>query len=42
MEHLYIQLPTVVPDMGRYDADKGWGQHGLSSCAHWLQWRCGI
>ena len=28
--------------IGRYDAEKGWGQHGLASCAHWLQWRCGI
>lgn len=27
--------------IGRYDADKGWAEHGLASCAHWLQWRCG-
>jgi hypothetical protein len=27
--------------IGRYDAEKGWVQHGLASCAHWLQWRCG-
>jgi hypothetical protein len=27
--------------IGRYDEDKGWVQHGLASCAHWLQWRCG-
>jgi hypothetical protein len=27
--------------IGRYDDDKGWVQHGLASCAHWLQWRCG-
>lgn len=27
--------------IGCYDADKGWAEHGLTSCAHWLQWRCG-
>jgi hypothetical protein len=27
--------------IGRYDEDKGWADHGLASCAHWLQWRCG-
>ena len=27
--------------IGRYDQQKGWVQHGLASCAHWLQWRCG-
>ena len=27
--------------IGRYDAEQGWVQHGLASCAHWLQWRCG-
>jgi hypothetical protein len=27
--------------IGRYDEEKGWVQHGLASCAHWLQWRCG-
>ena len=24
-----------------YDEQKGWRQHGLASCAHWLQWQCG-
>jgi hypothetical protein len=27
--------------IGEYDRQKGWVQHGLASCAHWLQWRCG-
>jgi hypothetical protein len=27
--------------IGRYDEEQGWVQHGLASCAHWLQWRCG-
>ncbi len=27
--------------IGRYDAEQGWADHGLASCAHWLQWRCG-
>ena len=21
---------------------EGWAQHGLTSCAHWLNWQCGI
>jgi hypothetical protein len=25
----------------KYDEQQGWGQHGLVSCAHWLQWQCG-
>lgn len=25
----------------KYDQQEGWGQHGLASCAHWLQWQCG-
>ena len=24
-----------------YDEKEGWGEHGLASCAHWLQWKCG-
>ena len=24
-----------------YDEKEGWAQHGLASCAHWLQWQCG-
>ena len=25
-----------------YDECKGWSQPGLHSCAHWLNWKCGI
>jgi hypothetical protein len=24
-----------------YDEQTGWGNHGVASCAHWLQWQCG-
>jgi hypothetical protein len=24
-----------------YDEQDGWWQHGVASCAHWLQWQCG-
>jgi len=24
-----------------YDEQEGWARHGLASCAHWLQWKCG-
>lgn len=25
-----------------YDDSKGWTSQGLNSCAHWLNWKCGI
>ena len=28
--------------MAEFDTRQAWGQEGLRSCAHWLNWRCGI
>jgi hypothetical protein len=33
-----FQLLNLICD---YDEQEGWGQHGVASCAHWLQWQCG-
>jgi hypothetical protein len=33
-----FQLLKLICD---YDEQQGWGQHGVASCAHWLQWQCG-
>ncbi len=28
--------------VGEFDAREGWAEWGVTSCAHWLSWRCGI
>ena len=28
--------------LARFDAQGGWCDAGIRSCAHWLEWRCGI
>ena len=33
-----FQLLVLIHE---YDRQEGWGQHGVASCAHWLQWQCG-
>jgi hypothetical protein len=33
-----FQLLVLIHE---YDEQDGWWQHGVASCAHWLQWQCG-
>ena len=28
--------------IAEFDRRQGWGDDGVRSCAHWLNWRCGI
>ena len=28
--------------IAEFDRREVWGSHGLNSCAHWLNWKCGI
>jgi hypothetical protein len=28
--------------IAEFEAREGWAEWGVSSCAHWLSWRCGI
>ena len=28
--------------IAEFDTRQGWGHEGVRSCAHWLNWRCGI
>ena len=28
--------------LAEFDRREGWAQHGVASCAHWLNWQCGI
>lgn len=34
----YRQLMMIA----EFDRRQGWGDEGVRSCAHWLNWRCGI
>ena len=34
----YRQLVMIA----EFDRRRGWGDDGVRSCAHWLNWRCGI
>ena len=34
----YRQLAMIA----EFDNRRGWGDDGVRSCAHWLNWRCGI
>jgi hypothetical protein len=33
------RLLTLIAE---FDARKGWSEWGVRSCAHWLNWKCGI
>ena len=39
--HIAAATYELLVLIGQYDWDKGWAQHGMASCAHWLQWRVG-
>ncbi|SDE28449.1 HNH endonuclease [Blastococcus fimeti] len=28
--------------VAEFDRREGWGAHGITSCAHWLAWQCGM
>jgi len=53
IEHLEDQITELVAHIDsamfrllelvrEYDECEGWGGKGLISCAHWLNWKCGI
>jgi hypothetical protein len=39
--HIAAATYELLVLIGQYDKEKGWVQHGMASCANWLQWRCG-
>jgi hypothetical protein len=39
--HINAASFQLLELVGIYDEQQGWVQHGLASCAHWLQWQCG-
>lgn len=40
--HIYAATFRLLELIREYDECKGWSQPGLRSCAHWLNWKCGI
>ena len=40
--HIHAANYRLLTLIQRFDAAGGWGGPGLRSCAHWLNWKCGI
>ena len=40
--HLNAAKCRLIELIGRFDASEGWGDEGCLSCAHWLNWKCGV
>lgn len=40
--HIHAANYRLLNLIRRFDAAVGWGGPGLRSCAHWLNWKCGI
>ena len=39
--HIHAATILLLEKIREFDELEGWAQHGLASCAHWLQWQCG-
>jgi len=39
--HIHAATFLLLEKIRAFDELEGWAQHGLASCAHWLQWQCG-
>ena len=40
--HIHAATYRLLKLIREYDACDGWAAPGLRSCAHWLNWKCGI
>jgi hypothetical protein len=40
--HIHAATYRLLELLREYDECNGWGSKGLGSCAHWLNWKCGI
>jgi hypothetical protein len=40
--HIHAATFRLLELVREYDECEGWGGKGLMSCAHWLNWKCGI
>jgi len=40
--HIHAATYRLLELIREYDDSHGWTGPGLNSCAHWLNWKCGI
>ena len=40
--HINAATAQFLALLAEFDRRQGWAQHGVASCAHWLNWQCGI
>ena len=40
--HISAATYRLLELIREYDLSEGWSGPGLNSCAHWLNWKCGI
>lgn len=40
--HIHAATYRLLELLREFDECNGWGNTGLASCAHWLNWKCGI
>ena len=40
--HINAATARFLTLLAEFDRREGWAQHGVSNCAHWLNWQCGI
>ncbi len=40
--HINAATAQFLALLAEFDRKEGWAQHGVASCAHWLNWQCGI
>ncbi|NIR23254.1 MAG: DUF222 domain-containing protein [Gammaproteobacteria bacterium] len=40
--HIHAATYRLLCLIAEFDRRKGWSQWGIRSCAHWLNWKCGI
>ena len=40
--HIHAATFRLLELIREFDEREGWGGPGLMSCAHWLNWKCGI
>jgi len=40
--HIHAATYQLLVLIREFDAASGWEGFGMLSCAHWLNWRCGI
>ena len=40
--HINAATAHFLALLAEFDRREGWAQHGISSCAHWLSWQCGV